>query len=227
MDAENTLIKLVKQSPRDFEPWKTLPEFFDFIPGVFMYQQAAREIADAEGWSDAKLQALLDEMIASINDSSLHTYCRQTGMTISLAASDLWLVTVAGVNQWLEARGAAYRWTNAAPSQPKPGAVSAPAVGVAQPGITKSQVLIAFDALVTTTNLSKAMADGVGWVVRARISKGSPGRGRHVSMWNPLLMSVELCEKKFTTKQAINRAFFTHQFLAPWREQWDEHSQSF
>ncbi len=90
-------------------------------------------------------------------------------------------------------------------------------------GITKNQILAAFDALVTT-NLSKAMSDGAKWAVRARVSKGA--RGRDLSVWCPLLMAVELCERRLATKAAINRAFFTYPFLADWRERWHEHSEA-
>jgi hypothetical protein len=47
------------KSPRDFKPWETLPKAFNVIDGVYLYQQAAREIADAEGWDDSKLDKLL------------------------------------------------------------------------------------------------------------------------------------------------------------------------
>jgi len=80
MDEENTLIKIVKQSPRDAKPWETLPTFFEAIPGVYMYQQAAREIADTEGWNDGKLDALHARMIAAINSGALPTRDRKTGM---------------------------------------------------------------------------------------------------------------------------------------------------
>lgn len=117
MDEENTLIQLVKQSPRDLEPWKTLPEFFDFIPGVYMYQQAAREIADAEGWSDVKLQALLDVMQSAMDDGSLPTRCRKTAMVIAPNLLDsLPIVTVDDVNVWLEKRDVRYRWHLAEPT---------------------------------------------------------------------------------------------------------------
>ncbi|MET3135368.1 multidrug efflux pump subunit AcrA (membrane-fusion protein) [Oxalobacteraceae bacterium GrIS 1.11] len=93
-------------------------------------------------------------------------------------------------------------------------------------GITKNQILAAFDSLVTTTNLSKAMADGRQWAVRARVSKGTRGQGGLLSVWNPLLMAVELCERGLATKSAINKAFLTCHFLTAWREQWNEHSET-
>jgi len=114
-----TLTKIPKQSPRDFKPWETLPAHFGFISGVYMHEQAAREIADAEDWSDEKLQALLDAMQGALKDGSLSTHCRQTGMTIPANAPDsLGLVTAAGVNAWIEKRGATYRWNVAAPVLP-------------------------------------------------------------------------------------------------------------
>lgn len=105
------LIAVPHKSPRDFKPWETLVPFYEPINGIFMYQQAAREIADAEGWSDAKLVALECEMVSAINDRSLSVRSRETGM---VAEHDAWnalsLVTVEDVNTWLEKQGVPYRW---------------------------------------------------------------------------------------------------------------------
>ena len=105
------LIAVPHKSPRDFKPWETLEPFFEPINGIFMYQQAAREIADAEGWSDSKLVALECEMVSAINDHSLPVRSRETGM---VAKHDAWnplsLVTVEDVNTWLEKKGVPYRW---------------------------------------------------------------------------------------------------------------------
>ena len=120
MDEENTLIKIVKQSPRDSKPWETLPTFFEVIPGVYMYQQAAREIADTEGWNDGKLDALLARMIAAINSGALPTRDRKTGMRCPANNPEfLFLVDVDDVNAWLKGEGVKYRWTLQAATQPQ------------------------------------------------------------------------------------------------------------
>lgn len=111
------------KSPRDFKPWETLVPFYEPINGLYMYQQAAREIADAEGWDDSKLEALQAEMIRAINDGSLPMRSRKTGMVIAPDALDaLALVTVEDVNLWLEEKRVPYRWalqTNTSQPQPK------------------------------------------------------------------------------------------------------------
>lgn len=105
------LMEVPKQSPRDFKPWETLPEFFKVINGVYMYQQAARQIADAEGWDDSKLGAFEARMRDAVNDGTLKIRCRKTGMVIEPNAIDsLMLVSVDDVNEWLKNEGVNYRW---------------------------------------------------------------------------------------------------------------------
>lgn len=135
-----TLIKILKHSPRDHMPWKILPAYFNVISGVYMYEQAAREIADAESWNDAKLQALLDAMQSAINDGSLPIHCRQTGLTTPIDAPDsLWLVTVADVNAWIEKRGGTYRWKVAMPADEVP--VSQPEAAPASGPVARAAAL--------------------------------------------------------------------------------------
>lgn len=105
------LVALPDKSPRDFKPWETLVPFYKPINGLYMYQQAAREIADAEGWDDTKLEAIEAEMISAINSSSLPIRSRKTGMVIAPDSLDaLALVTVDDVNEWLERNRVPYRW---------------------------------------------------------------------------------------------------------------------
>ncbi len=105
------LVTLPHKSPRDFKPWEKLMQTYKPINGLYMYQQAAREIADAECWDDSNLEALEAEMISAINDGSLPKRSRKTGMVIAPDTSDLLaLVTVEDVNRWLEKKGVRYRW---------------------------------------------------------------------------------------------------------------------
>ena len=107
------------KSPRDFRPWETL----DFLPdGCFLYQQAAREIADSLSWSDAKLEALLETMAEAINSKALPTVSRKTGLRLSKtnAPEFLGVVNVADVNGWLNANGASYRWNRDAQGLTRP-----------------------------------------------------------------------------------------------------------
>lgn len=98
------------QSPRDIRPWETLR---DILPAdLFMYQQAAREIADSLKWSDLKLEALLARMAEAINSKKLPTMSRkdETRLEKTQAPEFLGLVSVDDVNKWLETIGAKYRW---------------------------------------------------------------------------------------------------------------------
>lgn len=105
------LIEVPHKSPRDFKPWETLVPFFEPLNGLFMYQQAAREIADAEDWNDERLVALEAEMLRAINDHALPVRDRSTGMEAKHDAWDaLKLVTVDDVNEWLERKRVPYRW---------------------------------------------------------------------------------------------------------------------
>jgi hypothetical protein len=106
------LVAVPHKSPRDFKPWETLVPFFEPINGLYMYQQAAREIADAEGWDDSKLEALQAEMISAVNKGLLPIRSRKTGMVIAPDSLDaLALVTLDDVNEWLERNRVPYRWT--------------------------------------------------------------------------------------------------------------------
>lgn len=110
-DSPTLVEPISPASPRDFKPWETLPDFFGVIPGVYMYQQAAREIADDQGWDDGKLTALLAAMATAVNDGTLPKRNPKTGLTIPPNSTEtLALVTVEDVNAWLEKVRAPYRW---------------------------------------------------------------------------------------------------------------------
>jgi len=116
-------VTVPKKSPRDFKPWEKLVPFFEPINGLYMYQQAAREIADAEGWDDSKLEAILDEMATATNSGALPSRSRKTGAKISPNSPDaLSFVTVGDVNEWLTRTDRPFRWklqTNAPQPQSK------------------------------------------------------------------------------------------------------------
>ncbi|MES2024479.1 MAG: hypothetical protein V4448_02875 [Pseudomonadota bacterium] len=119
------LIPVRKKSPRDYKPWETLPQAFDVVDGVYMYQQAAREIADTQGWSESKLEALEADMISAINKGVLPIRSRKTGMVIRPDALDsgLMLVTPDDVNLWLKNCGVPYLWNVATPIATKATAI--------------------------------------------------------------------------------------------------------
>lgn len=98
----------------------------DFLPsGTYPYVDAIRDIAQAQGWDDVRRYALEDAIWEAIKTGRLPTYNYKTGLRHEhgVPRDDLFLlVTPEDVNQWLESRGAAYRWLPAqeATADPKP-----------------------------------------------------------------------------------------------------------
>lgn len=114
-----------RKSPREFKPWETLAPLLEPINGLYMYHQAAREIADADGWNDTKLEELLDEMAEATNSGALPRRSRKTGAVILPNAPDLYsFATVDDVNEWLSRTGRPYRWKlQSLATQPQPPSV--------------------------------------------------------------------------------------------------------
>lgn len=133
------LVTAPNQSPRDFRPWEILVAFYKPVKGVFMYQLAARQIADAEGWSDSQMEALEAEMSWAIANGLLPQRSRKTGMVIAPGASEmLTLVTVNDVNKWLEDKlkddDVKYQWKlQSFATQPQPLPMPSPAQNAADP----------------------------------------------------------------------------------------------
>ncbi|MEM8514457.1 hypothetical protein RCH14_003802 [Massilia sp. MP_M2] len=89
-------------------------------------------------------------------------------------------------------------------------------------GITKNQVLMAFSGL-TTIDLKKALANGKGLYGKdqAKEVSGTPG-SRHAALWDPVVLAAGFYENYRTPRSKLNKMFMEHQFLAPWREKWNE-----
>ena len=96
-------------SLRDKKPWMTEEHFAR--PGLYLYQQAAWEIADAEKWDDATFQDFLFDLSFAIRSNQLAIFKPRTGISASPETQTKWFVTVEGVNDWLAKRShLAYRW---------------------------------------------------------------------------------------------------------------------
>jgi len=129
------------KSPRDSRPWEILVAFYKPIKGIFMYQLAARQIADAQGWSDEQMVALEAEMSCAIVNGLLPQRSRKTGMVIAPGGREmLTLVTVNDVNKWLEEKlkddDVKYQWklqSFATQPQPQPLPMPSPAQNAADP----------------------------------------------------------------------------------------------
>lgn len=98
---------------------------------------------------------------------------------------------------------------------------AAPATYKAAEGITKEQVLIAFESLVSCIDLKKALGNGKGLFGEsgARTQKGARG-GKHDALWNPVTLAVGLNENYSVPWPHLKRAFFDHPFLSKWADEW-------
>lgn len=96
-------------SLRDKKPWLT--EAIDARPGLYLYEQAAWEIADAQEWNDATFQDFLLDMAFAIRSNQLPIYKPRTGIAASPETQTKWYVSADGVNDWLSKEShIAFRW---------------------------------------------------------------------------------------------------------------------
>ncbi|MBC7676748.1 MAG: hypothetical protein H7173_11970 [Rhodoferax sp.] len=131
------------------------------------------------------------------------------------------MITRADLDSWLDAKGlSVVPSLQTAPTTPAPASEPVtPAAEAPLGGVTTAQIVEAFDGLVTF-NLGKAMTDGAAWTVDARIARGTKG-GRHKSIWNPVVMATALHARNNAPMPKLNQAFYTYNFLADWREEWN------
>lgn len=89
-------------------------------------------------------------------------------------------------------------------------------------GITKEQVLIAFEEMVKPFKLAGALKNGKGLFGNdeARTQRGTPG-ATHAALWNPVILAVGLNEKYSVPMLHLKNAFKDHQFLRGWSDEWN------
>lgn len=112
----------------------------------------------------------------------------------------------------------------ALPCEPLP--VSPAAAPVLQPqdgpkGITKEQVLMAFEEMVKPFKLAGALKNGKGLFGNdeARTQRGTRG-ATHAALWNPVILAIGLNEKYLVPMPHLKRAFNEHSFLRVWADEW-------
>jgi hypothetical protein len=225
------LVAVLHKSPRDFEPWKLLMPFYDPIRGLYMYQQAGRQIADADDWDDSKLEALLDEMAMAINSGALRTRSRKTGAVIPIPPNSpetVSLVTVDDVNKWLTLTEREYRWKlQTIEAQHHAYLPSQVVFGQAQfEPLTTSAIAQLFDGLPFATNRWPRNLSTTKWLKSAMRGQGE--RGGASATWCPLTIAqlVYGHEKDIRAKQktfeTLNSRFRTNPILKPWKDAWDD-----
>jgi len=86
-------------------------------------------------------------------------------------------------------------------------------------GCTKGEILAADWPLPNGFNLEGALSDVPKWLMSARVSRGTPGRGS--SIWNPVQIAVCLVTEKAVNKTAVDHVIRRH--FAEFIDEW-EHS---
>lgn len=182
-----------QKSRRESKPWETLFPIYEPLEGLYMLVQAAREIADAEGWSDTKWRELEATMRQAVWDCKLPTRSRHTGMKQPSDPKDfLLLVTVEDVNEWLKAEGVPYRWRVTPPKvEPEPKEDASPWPQVMH-GQRVWRLSKAIDEIARALNwhqsqrdrlMAQAIKDGTAGVLVLRdlFAGGIAKRGDHMS----------------------------------------------
>lgn len=91
-----------------------------------------------------------------------------------------------------------------------------------QKGITKTQVLMAFEDIAMPANLSKLLSDKPKWIKDGCLDPGKPGKREGI--WEPIVLAIALFEKRIVPKSKLTKAFYSHKFLSDWRDEWNEQS---
>jgi hypothetical protein len=102
--------------------------------------------------------------------------------------------------------------------EPKPAAESTA-------GIFREQAIAAFGPLVKL-NLEAALAEGGGIFGDdgARI-KASTKKAKSKIVWNPVVLALGLHDVYRVPLRGLSRAFASHDFLDPWRDEWERSLQ--
>ena len=100
------------------------------------------------------------------------------------------------------------------PPEPKPATESTA-------GIFKEQALAAFGPLVKL-NLETALTEGGGIFGDdgARI-KASTKKAKSKIVWNPVVLALGLHDVYRVPLRGLSRTFWAHDFLDPWRDEWE------
>jgi len=103
-------------------------------------------------------------------------------------------------------------------SQPQP---EPKAAAESTAGISKEQALAAFAPLVKM-NLDTALTGGGGIFGDdgARI-KASTKKAKSKIVWNPVVLALGLHDVYRVPLRGLSRAFAAHEFLDPWRDEWE------
>lgn len=92
------------------------------------------------------------------------------------------------------------------------------------PGITKQQIITAFEGIkFNAEQWSKYTASVPGWLLPARMQRGTKSVAKHPTLWNPVLVAVALLDS--APIKRLDAVFQTHKFLSEWAEIWTDRSE--
>lgn len=123
------------------------------------------------------------------------------------------------VHSWINA------WVNERDARAAPG----PSMQDTPRGITKQQVITAFDGLhFNAEKWGKYLASPAPWLIECRTQQGAKSLLKKPSLWNPVLIAVALSDdKRKVPIKKLDAVFVAHIFLKPWCAAWTDASAIF
>ena len=182
--------------------------------GLYLYTQAAQEIAEIEGLTPEESIGLWLEMAQAIRQKQLVTRRPIKGTPESMESEEdpLPYVLPIDINTWLAKQGYSYEW------DPKSTPQSSPPIS--SQGLPRERILAIpwpLRQLFNQKSLDRALSDTPKWLQPARMAKGAPGKGS--SLWNPSLIAVFLVAKKHANDKALTSMIT--KYFPEWLPEWE------
>ncbi len=182
--------------------------------GLYLYTQAAQEIAEIEGLTTKESAGLWLEMAHAIRQKQLVTRRPIKGtpkFTGSEGGATPYVLPI-DINTWLEKQGYSYEW------DPKPTPQSSAPISIQ--GEPRKRILAITWPLRQPFNqksLDRALSDTPKWLLPALMAKGAPGKGS--SLWNLSLIAVSLLGKKHANAKALTSMIT--KYFPEWLPEWE------
>ena len=187
--------------------------------GRYNLEEAAKIIAQAAG---AVYEAILAALVDSVESGTLSTYMPDNTAPIKYGSgqgkwpwADAYLDECYwdDLNEWLETKMKRVDY-----EFPNPADTSAAKVEAVAKGITKQQVITAFEGLhFNADQWGKYLASPPEWLANCRVMRGNK---KTSALWNPALIATALLDKKITIKK-LDAVFIR---LSDWADEWQEKS---
>lgn len=192
--------------------------------GLYPYYCAIDDIAGNVKLNAFAKTSLSLDMAGAIRRGELTVRNPETCAPVPVASSmqnPSSYVTVRDLNAWLEQKGFTYKWTPEESNSVEldDSTQTAPATKISHDkGIPKRDIMAAFQDLYWDyDHWGKNLATPPDWLKKCRVAKGSK---KTSALWNPVLIAVELLDKKIPTNK-LNAVFVG---LKDWTDEWQEAS---